>query len=107
MKLRYSLQRSIFVAIAVALFIGCDKSDSQTSSGSSSGANAPAAATATGTRQVHKAPEGPLKLAFVTNNASDFWKIAAAGVHKYETEANVKVDIRMPPTGTVEEQNNI
>ena len=27
-----------------------------------------------------------VKLAFVTNNASDFWKIAAAGVHKYENE---------------------
>src|SRR5438309_2841542 len=47
------------------------------------------------------------KLAFVTNNASDFWKIAAAGVHKYEKEANVQVDIKMPPTGTVGEQNQI
>ena len=25
-----------------------------------------------------------VKLAFVTNNASEFWKIAAAGVRKYE-----------------------
>src|SRR6478735_1662892 len=45
------------------------------------------------------------KLAFVTNNASDFWKIAAAGVHKYEKEGKVQVDIKMPPNGTVEEQN--
>lgn len=46
-----------------------------------------------------------VKLAFVTNNASDFWKIAAAGVHKYEQEGKVQVDIKMPPNGTVEEQN--
>ncbi|HEV8606607.1 MAG TPA: sugar-binding protein [Tepidisphaeraceae bacterium] len=48
-----------------------------------------------------------LKLAFVTNNASEFWKIAAAGVHKYEKEAGVQVDIKMPPNGKVEEQNQI
>jgi ribose transport system substrate-binding protein len=47
------------------------------------------------------------KLAFVTNNASEFWKMASNGVHKYEREANVQVDIKMPPTGTVEEQNRI
>jgi ribose transport system substrate-binding protein len=49
----------------------------------------------------------PVKLAFVTNNASDFWKIAAAGVHKYEQESGVHVDIKMPPTGTVTEQKQI
>ncbi len=48
-----------------------------------------------------------VKLAFVTNNASEFWKIAAAGVHKYEQEAKVQVDVKMPPTGTTEEQNQI
>src|SRR5205814_7347738 len=48
-----------------------------------------------------------LKLAFVTNNASEFWKIAAAGVHKYEKESGVQVDIKMPPNGKVEEQNQI
>lgn len=48
-----------------------------------------------------------VKLAFVTNNASEFWKIAAAGVHKYEAEAKVQVDIKMPSNGTTEEQNQI
>ena len=32
-----------------------------------------------------------LKFAFVTNNASEFWKIAAAGVRKYEAEGKVQV----------------
>ncbi len=48
-----------------------------------------------------------VKLAFVTNNASEFWKIAAAGVHKYEAESKVQVDIKMPSNGTTEEQNQI
>jgi len=48
-----------------------------------------------------------LKMAFVTNNASEFWKIASAGVHKYEQQAGVKVDIFLPTNGTVEEQNRI
>ena len=49
----------------------------------------------------------PVKLAFVTNNASEFWKIAAAGIHKYEKEAKVQVDLKMPPNGTTEEQNQL
>jgi len=48
-----------------------------------------------------------VKLAFVTNNTSEFWKIAAAGIHKYEQEAKVQVDIKQPPNGTPEDQNQI
>ena len=49
----------------------------------------------------------PVKLAFVTNNSSEFWKIAEAGVHKYEQEAKVQVDVKLPTNGTTEEQNQI
>ena len=48
-----------------------------------------------------------VKLAFVTNNTAEFWKIAGNGIHKYEREANVQVDIKMPPNGKTEEQNQI
>jgi ribose transport system substrate-binding protein len=48
-----------------------------------------------------------LKLAFVTNNSSDFWKIAAAGVRKYEGESKVQVDVKNPPNGVPAEQNQI
>src|SRR5258708_27311247 len=48
-----------------------------------------------------------LKLAFVTNNSNDFWKIAAAGVRKYEGEAKVQVDVKNPRDGTPAEQNQI
>ena len=52
------------------------------------------------------APEAkPLKLAFVTNNTSEFWKIAGAGIHKYE--GKVQVDLKLPASGTAENQNQI
>jgi len=78
------------------LFAGCKKDATDTSSGSAT--TAPS-----GTADTGKV----VKLAFITNNASEFWKIAAAGVHKFENEAKVQVDIKMPPNGTTEEQNQI
>jgi ribose transport system substrate-binding protein len=75
--------------------VGCDKSE-QPSAASSAAASAvaePAAKT--------------YKLAFVTNNASEFWRIAAAGIKKYEGEAKVQVDVKMPSAGTTDEQNQI
>jgi ribose transport system substrate-binding protein len=54
------------------------------------------------------APEQKLvKLAFVTNNTSEFWKIAGAGIHKFEREAKVQVDLKYPTSGTAEGQNQI
>jgi ribose transport system substrate-binding protein len=47
-----------------------------------------------------------VKLAFVTNNPSQFWKIAAGGIKKYEAEAKVQVDIKMP-AGSPEAQNEM
>src|SRR5260370_9600741 len=48
-----------------------------------------------------------LKLGFVTNNASDFWKIAAAGVLKYEKEGGGQVDGKIPSSGTAPGQDQI
>ena len=48
-----------------------------------------------------------VKLGFVTNNPSQFWKIAEAGIRKYEKEAKIQVDVKMPPNGTPEDQNQI
>ncbi|HEY6475697.1 MAG TPA: substrate-binding domain-containing protein, partial [Polyangia bacterium] len=54
------------------------------------------------------APEQKLvKLAFITNNTSEFWKIAGAGIHKYEKEGKVQVDLKLPASGTAETQNQI
>jgi ribose transport system substrate-binding protein len=84
-----------FLACAVVATVmagaGCTKKSSD-----GGGAAAPA-----------EAPRKLVKLAFVTNNTSEFWKIAAAGVHKYEKEGKVQVDVKMPPNGTPEDQNQI
>lgn len=62
--------------------------------------------TQTPQRQAHKAAEGqPPKLAFITNNVSAFWNIAKAGIAQYEKESGVKVDVKQPQNGKVEEQN--
>jgi ribose transport system substrate-binding protein len=48
------------------------------------------------------------KLAFVTNNASDFWTIARKGVVKADSElANVDVEFKIPADGTAAEQKRI
>ena len=77
--------------LALSALVACNKSSSQPS-----GTNASPGETAK-----------VVKLAFVTNNASEFWRIAAAGVKKYEKESKVQVDVKMPSNGTTEEQNQI
>ncbi len=55
-----------------------------------------------------KADGKALKLAFVTNNASDFWTIARKGVEKADGELNnVTVEFKMPGEGTAAEQKRI
>ena len=46
-------------------------------------------------------------VAFVTNNASDFWKIAQAGTEKAARELDCEVIFRIPPQGTAQEQQQI
>ena len=50
---------------------------------------------------------GRIRVAFVTNNASDFWKIAQAGTRKAEKELGCEVLFRIPSKGTAEEQQAI
>jgi ribose transport system substrate-binding protein len=80
------------VLAALLLLLGCNNAGKGSAEGSSTGA--PAAAKV-------------VKLAFVTNNPSQFWKIAEAGLRKYEKEGKVQVDLKMPPNGTPEDQNQI
>jgi ribose transport system substrate-binding protein len=94
MKKPLTLSRFGFLASAAALAFACNKSEP---SGTAAGTAAPAE------------PAAPkiVKLAFVTNNASEFWKIAQAGIRKYEQEGKVQVDVKMPSNGTTAEQNQI
>jgi ribose transport system substrate-binding protein len=48
------------------------------------------------------------KLAFVTNNASDYWTIARKGVEKADAELdNVTVEFKLPGSGAADEQKRI
>jgi len=57
------------------------------------------------------APESPgkhTKVAFVTNNASDYWTIARKGVEKADCElGDVDVEFKLPGEGTASEQKRI
>src|SRR5579872_3704022 len=49
-----------------------------------------------------------LKLAFVSNNAANFWTIARAGCDEAQKAlGNVEVDFRIPSTGSAAEQQQI
>ena len=90
-------RRRVFLTCAATLFLalaGCDKGGDREAPSSAS-ASAP------------QASEKTLKLAFVTNNASEFWRIARAGIKKYEQEHKVQVDVKIPSNGTTDEQNQI
>ena len=50
---------------------------------------------------------GKPQVAFVTNNVSDFWSIAKAGVKAGEKDFNAVCDFRMPTQGTALEQKEI
>lgn len=53
-----------------------------------------------------KKPED-LKIAFVTNNASNFWTIAEKGINKAEAELGVTCTFRIPVDGTAAQQQEI
>jgi ribose transport system substrate-binding protein len=51
---------------------------------------------------------GKLKVAFITNNPYDFWKIAEHGTEKARTDFDVDVEFKMPSGGgSAEEQHRI
>jgi ribose transport system substrate-binding protein len=51
---------------------------------------------------------GSKRLAFVTNNASDFWTIARKGCEKADAElADVSIEFKIPSDGTAAEQKRI
>src|ERR1041385_325105 len=55
-----------------------------------------------------KSGEKKLKLAFITNNASDFWTIARKGVEQAGRELpNVEAEFKIPGEGSAAEQKRI
>lgn len=61
-----------------------------------------------GTTNGGGAAGGTKRLAFVTNNASDFWTIARKGVEKADAElSDVTAEFKIPSDGTAAEQKRI
>ncbi len=62
----------------------------------------------TGNANTGPAAGKDLKLAFVTNNASDYWTIARKGVEKADAElTDVTVEFKLPGSGAADEQKRI
>lgn len=93
----------------VGLFSGCNSAPTDTTSNSPAGATnsastSPASTGAGGAGGTGKAVE----LAFVCNNASDYWTIARKGVEQAEKEdPNIHVNFQTPDQGTAAQQTQI
>jgi len=88
------------VVLALAL-AACGDSDSKPAAAADGAPAKPASL-------VHQVPAGTtLKLAFITNNSSEFWKIAEKGLEKANKELGINVEMKMPETGKVEQQKKI
>lgn len=86
------------VCLALGVFLGCRPSEPPQ----------PLETVSPGERAVEQTPAPEtIRVAFVTNNPSDFWVIARAGTEKAVEELGCKVDFRMPQSGTAEEQHRI
>ncbi len=91
MKIKSFVLNLCSLGLALAL-IACGKQDN---------ASAPAAAAPAPAKK-------KLKLAFVSNNAANFWTIARRGCEDAEKQlGNVKVEFRLPSTGSAAEQQQI
>lgn len=93
----------IVVLAAVFALTGCGekKPDKPAAPGTPATPAKPAAGTP---EAPAKPPAKPVEVAFITNNPSDFWMIAKAGILKAEKDFNATCEVKMPPNGTVEEQ---
>ncbi len=97
------------VALSFAL-TGCNQTTDQTAQTSPS-PSASGAPTGSGPGAMAMATVGKdekIKVAFVTNNPSDFWTIAKKGCEKADAELpNLDFEFRMPANGTAAEQTQI
>lgn len=94
-------------SVIVAGLAGCS-SNSEAPKDSQGAAKTPYASKSADTKGSQVTDGKKLKLAFVTNNTSDFWLIAKAGTEKAAKELpNVEVDFRMPGEMSAGEQKRI
>ncbi len=92
--------------IMAGLFGGCDSKDNTAQTNSTGATTAPSATTMPSAAMT--GTDKPLRLAFVTNNASDYWTTARGGCEQGAKEnTNVTVDFKIPSEQTAAEQKRI
>ncbi len=91
------------LALVALALVGCgDKSSSSTDTATTTGGTTGTATTAPKSGGKH------VKLAFVTNNVSDYWAVARKGVEKAQGEdPDIEVDFRMPKPPEAADQKTI
>ncbi|HUO08433.1 MAG TPA: sugar-binding protein [Phycisphaerae bacterium] len=98
MMLKMQWLGAVFLIAAGLGVVGCGKSDE----GGAGGGNGTGAATQAVDANRH------LRLAFVTNNAANFWTIARAGCEKAKEEIpNIDFEFRIPSQPTAAEQKRV
>lgn len=100
----------VFLSFAVGMFgAACQpNADTNTANGAATNGGGTNAANQAANGNSANAAGSNLKLAFVTNNASDYWTIARKGVEKADQEMNnVTVEFKLPGEGTAAEQKRI
>jgi ribose transport system substrate-binding protein len=91
------LRAAIACLICAFAMVSCESKESSTATPTTG--PAASAGSAGGSKK-------PVTVAFVTNNASDFWQIAKAGVNKAQGELGVSCDFVMPD-GTAADQQRL
>jgi ribose transport system substrate-binding protein len=93
------LKRMIALACLLSIAAACTQQGGGGNTANGGGSNTSGGGGGTG---------GAKRLAFVTNNASDFWTIARKGVEKADAELpDVTAEFKIPPDGTAGEQKRI
>lgn len=87
--------RTLSLALTALLFWGCG------------GSKPEQAASAAPDAPVTIEAPSQVRVAFVPNNASDFWTIAKAGTDQAAKDLDVDVEFRIPSAGTAEQQQQI
>src|SRR5277367_5040414 len=108
MRATLHLLAALATVALVAVLSACGDSEPATAKPMAGSVTSDPIVSAPARGEVHQVPAGTtLKLAFITNNSSEFWKIAAKGLEKANKELGINVELKMPETGKPEQQKKI
>ena len=91
--------------LTVLMLAGCG--GQQNGTPESDDTAAPSSANAAAPSSAEPAASGPVKVAFVANNPSEFWQIAKAGTAQAAEELGCEVEFKIPADGSAQTQQQI